>query len=154
MALESGWTSINEMFVNVGRLSELTLLDAAGRLRLRVNAYLPVNYQAQRFGMWFADHEPGEVIGPRLRLGGVKFFIDGCTAKHMFMTQPRKYDSKSCGNFFWKRQELRRMVARVHDAGWQIAAHMCGDAAADEAPRRAGATAPPVTGTSRRAKRW
>ena len=76
MALEGGWTSLNEMFVNDSRLEELTNLDAAGGLRLRVNAYLPVNYGPhQRFGMWFSDHAPGEVVGPRLRLAGVKFFI-------------------------------------------------------------------------------
>jgi predicted amidohydrolase YtcJ len=133
MALEGGWTSINEHFVNQSRLDELTELDATGELRLRVNAYLPVNYGPdQRFGMWFSDHEPGEVVGPRLRLAGVKFFIDGCSANTMYMTEGRKDDPTNFGNFHWRRNELRRMVRRVHDAGWQIAAHSCGDAATDE----------------------
>ena len=66
MALEGGWTSINEHFVNQERLDELTRLDAHGNLRLRVNAYLPVNYgRHQRFGMWFRDLTPGEAIGPQ-----------------------------------------------------------------------------------------
>ena len=130
MALEAGWTSINELFVNQERLDELTRLDATGKLRLRVNAYLPVNYRQQRFGMWFSDHTPGEVIGPRLRLAGVKFFIDGCTPQTMYMTTTHADDPT--GHFHWKRNELRRMVRRVHEAGWQIAAHTCGDAATDE----------------------
>lgn len=130
MALEAGWTSINEMFVNQERLDELTRLDATGDLRLRVNAYLPVNYRHQRFGMWFSDHEPGEVVGPRLRLAGVKFFIDGCSPQTMLMTKPHSDDPD--GHFQWRRNELRRMVRRVHEAGWQIAAHTCGDAATDE----------------------
>ncbi len=121
------------MFVNQERLDELSHLDATGKLRLRVNAYLPVNYGAhQRFGMWFSEYTPGEVLGPRLRLGGVKFFIDGCTARTMFMTQARTGEPTTSGHFHWKRKELRRMVLRVHEAGWQIAAHTCGDAAADE----------------------
>jgi predicted amidohydrolase YtcJ len=133
MALEGGWTSINEMFVNDSRLQELTDLDASGDLRLRVNAYLPVNYGPhQRFGMWFADHEPGERVGPRLRLAGVKFFIDACGSRTMYMTTARKNDPTRFGNFHWDRHELRRMVRRVHNAGWQIAAHTCGDAATDE----------------------
>ena len=139
MALEGGWTSINEHFVNQERLDELTRLDAADELRLRVNAYLPVNYgRDQRFGMWFSDHTPGEVIGPRLRLAGVKFFVDACSPNTMYMTQGRRNDPKDFGNFHWRRNELRRMVRRVHEAGWQIAAHSCGDAATDEIPRRAG----------------
>lgn len=133
MALEGGWTSINEHFVNQERLDELTMLDAADELRLRVNAYLPVNYgRDQRFGMWFSDHTPGEVIGPRLRLAGVKFFVDACSPNTMYMTQGRRNDPKDFGNFHWRRNELRRMVRRVHEAGWQIAAHSCGDAATDE----------------------
>jgi predicted amidohydrolase YtcJ len=132
-ALEGGWTSINEMFVNQDRLDELTNLDATGKLRLRVNAYLPVNYGAgQRFGMWFRDREPGEVIGPRLRLAGVKFFIDGCNTQGFYMTRPHADDPTDFGHFYWRRNELRRMVRRVHEAGWQIAAHTCGDAATDE----------------------
>jgi predicted amidohydrolase YtcJ len=133
MALEGGWTSINEHFVNQERLDELTQLDAQGNLRLRVNAYLPVNYGPdQRFGMWFADLTPGAVIGPRLRLAGVKFFIDACGTRSMYMTTGDPEDPTRTGNFHWRRQELRRMVQRVHDAGWQIAAHSCGDAATDE----------------------
>lgn len=132
MALEGGWTSINELFVNESRLDQLTRLDAEGDLRLRVNAYLPVNYgRNQRFGMWFSDHTPGEVVGPRLRLAGVKFFIDACGSRTMYMTTGRTADPTQ-GNFYWKRRELRRMVRRVHEAGWQIAAHTCGDAATDE----------------------
>ena len=133
MALKGGWTSINEMFVNESRFDELTHLDAVGDLRLRVNAYLPVNYGPhQRFGMWFSDHAPGEVVGPRLRLAGVKFFIDACGSRTMYMTTGRKNDPTRYGNFHWKRHELQRMVRRVHEAGWQIAAHTCGDAATDE----------------------
>ncbi len=54
-ALSRGWTSINEQFVNHERLDELRALDAAGRLRLRVNAYLPMNFEDEKFGHWFAD---------------------------------------------------------------------------------------------------
>ena len=133
MALEGGWTSVNEQFVNEERLDELTQLDADGDLRLRVNAFLPVNYGPdQRFGMWFSDLvTPGEVIGLRLRIAGVKFFIDACGTKTMYMTQ-RGDDATPSGLLHWDRQELRQMVSQVHDAGWQIAAHTCGDAATDE----------------------
>jgi hypothetical protein len=130
MALEGGWTSINELFVNQDRLDELMALDAAGDLRLRVNAYLPVNYENQRFGMWFSDLTPGEQVGARLRLAGVKFFIDACGPTTQYLSEPRPNGDR--GRFHWGRRELRRMVARVHDAGWQIAAHACGDGAIDE----------------------
>ena len=131
MALEAGWTSLNELFVNQERLDELTALDAAGELRVRVNAYLPVNYGAnQKFGFWFSDLTPGTQIGPRVRLAGAKFFIDGCSASTIYTRRPR--ENGNVGRFDWKRRALRRLVERIHDAGWQIAAHTCGDAATDE----------------------
>jgi predicted amidohydrolase YtcJ len=130
-ALGAGWTSLNEMFVNQDRLDELTALDAAGELRVRVNAYLPVNYGTdQKFGFWFSDLTPGAQLGPRLRLAGAKFFIDGCGPETYYLSEPR--DDGNLGQFDWKRRALRRLVARVHDAGWQIAAHSCGDGATDE----------------------
>lgn len=132
LALEGGWTSLNEQFVNQDRLDELTALDAAGDLRVRVNAYLPVNYAEQRFGMWFSDHTPGEIVGPRLRLAGVKFFIDGCGPDTYYLSEPHADDPTNLGTFHWRRGELRRMVRRVHEAGWQVAAHSCGDGATDE----------------------
>lgn len=130
-ALEAGWTSINELFVNQDRLDELTALDAAGELRVRVNAYLPVNFGLdQKFGFWFSDLTPGAQLGPRLRLAGAKFFIDGCGPETYYLSEPR--DDGNLGQFNWKRRTLRRLVARIHDAGWQIAAHSCGDGATDE----------------------
>src|SRR5918993_228285 len=71
-ALAGGWTSITELFVNEERLDELRALDDAGRLRLRVNAYLPVNYLDDKFGVWFTDYQPGQVFSPLLRIGGGK----------------------------------------------------------------------------------
>jgi len=82
--------------------------------------------------MWFKDHSPGEVVGPRLRLAGVKFFIDGCGLDTMYLSEPHADDPSNLGAFFWGRRELQRLVRRVHGAGWQIAAHACGDAATDE----------------------
>jgi predicted amidohydrolase YtcJ len=131
MGLEGGWTSINEHFVNQDRLDELTTLDAAGELRLRVNAYLPVNYGPdQKFGFWFSHLTPGTQVGPRLRLAGAKFFIDGCGPETYYLSEPR--DDGNLGEFNWRRRALRNLVERVHDAGWQIAAHSCGDGATDE----------------------
>jgi len=131
LALEAGWTSVDELFVDQGRLDELTALDAAGELRIRVNAYLPVNYGPdQDFGFWFEHLTPGAALGPRLRLAGAKFFIDGCGPDTYYLGEPR--DDGNRGSFFWRRRQLRRLVVRVHDTGWQIAAHSCGDAATDE----------------------
>lgn len=129
-ALEGGWTSLNELFVNRERLGELRNLSRAAELRVRVNAYLPVNYADDRFGMWFRRFTPGQRFGSRLRLAGAKIFIDGCGLTTMYLSEPNRLTGGR-GEAYWAPAGLRRLVERVHEAGWQIAAHACGDGAVD-----------------------
>lgn len=129
-ALEGGWTSLSELFVNRGNLAELRRLSRGGDLRARVNAYLVVNFAGDRFGFWFKRLTPGQRFGQRLRLGGAKIFVDGCGLTTMYLSQPNRIDGE-LGDAYWERPGLRDIVARLHEAGWPIAAHACGDAAVD-----------------------
>jgi len=112
--LENGWTSISELFVNQGRLDELLSLDQEGRLRLRVNVYLPLNWQYNRFGNWYRSYLPSQEFSPRLRIAGVKIFIDGGGGygKDVYFSQ----------------EELNQLVTEAHQAGFQIATHAMGRA--------------------------
>ena len=130
-ALAAGFTSISELFVNQERLDELEALDEADELGLRVNAYLPVNYREQRYGIWFDAYEPGQVLGPHVRIAGVKAFVDPCSPTGFYLTKPHANRPGYRGEVFWTKAELRAIVRELHDAGWQIAIHACGDAAHD-----------------------
>lgn len=110
-ALESGWTSISELFVDQGRLDELRALDEAGGLRIRVNAYLPLSWQDERFGTWYQAYAPGQEFSPTLRIGGVKIFVD----------------SWLWGETLFSQAELTDLVAEAHEAGFQIAIHATRD---------------------------
>jgi predicted amidohydrolase YtcJ len=105
--LENGWTSIDEMFVSQERLETLQTLDREDRLKVRVNAYLPVNYREQRFGRPYEAYSPGQVISPHVRIAGVKFFIDN------------EYGQ----TIHWEQSELITEVVAAHQAGWQVAIH-------------------------------
>jgi predicted amidohydrolase YtcJ len=115
-ALRRGWTSISELFVDVRRLETLRALDAAGRLRLRVNAYLPVNFEDDKFGDWFLGYEPRHAYSPHLRLAGVKLFLD-----HDWGTR-----------FHWDQAGLDEYVLSAHRNGWQVAAHTVSAQAHDQ----------------------
>ncbi|MFQ5880708.1 MAG: amidohydrolase, partial [Dehalococcoidia bacterium] len=130
-ALENGWTSISELFVNRDRLDELWALDSDGRLRLRVNAYLPLNWQHDRFGNWYKAYEAGQEFSARLRVGGVKIFIDNADRGEKFLSEPYADNPGYYGEAFWTQEELNEVVAEAHQAGFQIAAHTGGDAAHD-----------------------
>ncbi|HEU0236172.1 MAG TPA: amidohydrolase family protein [Candidatus Limnocylindrales bacterium] len=130
-ALAGGWTSISELFVDEERLDELRALDSAGALRIRVNCYLPVNYEHQRFGIWFGAYLPGQAFSPRLRIGGVKLFADDAWTSRMYMTEPHVDAPDHRGTVFWTAEELTDVVRSLHDDGWQLAIHTAGDAAHD-----------------------
>jgi predicted amidohydrolase YtcJ len=128
-AVRAGWTSITEQFVDRGRLEDLRELDAAARLRVRVNAFLPVNFTDVKFGHWYLEFEPRHAYSPRLRLAGVKVFLD-----HDWGTE-----------FHWDQRELDDYVLTAHRRGWQVAAHTVSAEAHDQmltAVARAQATAP------------
>ncbi len=130
-ALAGGWTSISEMFVNQERLDELLALDAAHRLRLRVNCYLPVNFLDDKFGIWFGAYRPHQEFSPNLRIGGVKVFADSAMTNEMLMTEAHTDRPGFRGVGYWAATELNELVRGLHDDGWQVATHTCGDAAHD-----------------------
>jgi predicted amidohydrolase YtcJ len=130
-ALGGGWTSVSELFVSQERLDELRALDDANRLRLRVNCYLPVNYLDDKFGVWFGDYRPKQVFSPNLRIGGVKIFADSAWTNEMYMTEPHADRPDDRGVVYWTPNELTDLVRTLHDDGWQLATHTCGDAAHD-----------------------
>ncbi len=130
-ALAGGWTSISELFVNQDRLDELRALDDAGQLPLRVNCYLPVNYLEQKFGVWFGDYRPRQEFSPRLRIGGLKLFADRAAPAKMLLTEAHADAPGFLGDVYWTAEEFTDLARSLHDDGWQLATHTCGDAAHD-----------------------
>jgi predicted amidohydrolase YtcJ len=134
-ALAGGWTSISEMLIMEEGLAQLRSLDDEGQLRLRVNAYLapyrPYNRAEQEPGIWFGDYEPRQTFSPRLRIGGVKLFADPYGRPEMLMTEAHADRPGYLGDAYWEPDEFRDVVRTLHDDGWQVATHTCGDAAHD-----------------------
>ena len=131
-ALAGGWTSVSELFVSQERLDELRALDDAGRLRLRVNCYLPVNYLDDKFGVWFGDYRATPDVQPepahRWRQDLRRQRLDERDV-HDRATHGRDRDYR--GTVYWTPDELTDLVRSLHDDGWQMATHTCGDAAHD-----------------------
>jgi predicted amidohydrolase YtcJ len=132
-AVESGWTTITEHFANQERIDGLAALDGDGRLPLRVNCYMPVNFGTERFGDWYLAHPQDEQVSPRVRIAGVKFFADG--GGTWYLREPyetcRYPSGDNLGEFFWEPAELVQAMGDAHRAGYQLTVHCMGDGAAD-----------------------
>jgi predicted amidohydrolase YtcJ len=65
-----------------------------------------------------------------LRIGATKIFSDGAlTTRTAAVSVPFDGEPENLGLFMWQPDELRDMIRRAHDAGWQIATHAIGDRA-------------------------
>jgi predicted amidohydrolase YtcJ len=107
-AIEQGLTTIDELYVDQGRLDELRDLDVAGVLRLRVNAYLPVQQNSPEgalLGAYFDAYQQGQVISPHVRVAGLKVFTDFDNAKILL----------------WKQADLNAFLLARHQKGWHLA---------------------------------
>jgi hypothetical protein len=95
----------------------------------RWGAFLPINYEFQRFGRWYGAFEPGQVFGPHLFLQGIKIFADRAEDGLGYQTEPP--DPAVQGRLFWEPDELAVEIGHAHKAGWQIAVHATGDGGLD-----------------------
>jgi len=112
LAVTRGWTTISEQWVNPERLDELTSLAADDALRLRVDAYLALNFDREFFGDWYSGREPG-IVDDRLRVQGLKIHLDDGGGKSVN----------------WEPGELTDTIGRANQAGWQVSVHSMSSAA-------------------------
>lgn len=122
LAISHGWTTINELFGNQERIDTAVQMDTNGFLKPRINMYLPLNYQEQRFGDWYQVYTPDSLASDKVRIAGVKLFMDNGP----FIG----YDGRS---YWFTPEELNPLVKTAHDMGFQIAIHSIVDNATDMA---------------------
>lgn len=132
-AVESGWTTITEHFADQGRIDDIVYHGEHDMLPLRIAAYMPTNWRWDIFEPWYLAYAPDQMLHPRARIAGVKFFSDlihlrepyaPCDDVPVIGDDPR-------GDFFWELDVLRGRLRDVHDAGYQITVHCAGDGAID-----------------------
>lgn len=106
--LAQGWTTVNELVAEQDQLDYLTDLDSRGELRVRVNEYMPVNYNdpdGNPRDKWYEVYEPGQMLSPRVRIAGLKVFTDFDNATYLL----------------WEQDELNAFLLEQHQNGWQLA---------------------------------
>ena len=133
MSIRHGWTSTSQLFTYPELIDELLELDSRGEIRNRLNLYLRLSYQYQRWTDWYKDYPPGEMLAPMIRVAGVKMFADGTHGdKTVAFSEPYPSNPYNYGTLFFTQSELEQLVSEAHNAGYQIAIHAIGDAAIEQ----------------------
>ena len=115
--------------------------DAVGDLPIRITSYMPLGDWAsvQSHVAWNSGWtRENETAASRVRLGGVKAFLDGSLGgRTAAMMAPYLDDGSTSGHLMYprgKREKILRKQATLADAaGLQIAVHAIGDAAVEQA---------------------
>jgi predicted amidohydrolase YtcJ len=114
-------------------LADFSLLEADGRLRLRVLQHLPLAQlpMALEFGLRSGWRSPraGEA-GSWIRIGGVKMFLDGALgSRTAWMRAPYVGTRDDCGMQTLATDEFREIARQLETAGLAATVHAIGDAA-------------------------
>lgn len=131
--LENGVTAITEFTLFRGGIDAYLEMERRKDLKIRVALYPKVpsvcpleDAISGRLGARFADADPS-----RLKLGGMKMFIDGgLTSRAAAMYEPY-WDSDLKGDLSFEPEEFSEIVKKLHGAGYQICVHAIGDLAQD-----------------------
>ncbi len=123
-----GVTCVHAMDVGRGELQAMHALRDAGRLRLRIRAYL----SAARLDEWFERNVATGDGDDMMRIAGVKFFADGALGSLTAWLREPYQRTSGCGFPLQPIEDLERDVRRCLSGGLAPAVHAIGDRANHE----------------------
>ncbi len=151
--LRYGITSVSEMWANEDQVNSLLQAEREGKMRMRVNVFasyndgiLDGNRRRVLLKAWFPAHGP--ILDPerRVRIPGIKLFVDGdntgpqrgCWALSApFEPTAGALQRGACGttsgDLYWEQDELNQVVRQATEAGYRAAFHAMGDRAIETA---------------------
>ena len=122
--LRNGLTGINDMDVSHDLVSIFKRLDEAGKLKIKVNAYL----QGQNDEWLNGGIEPYH--GKNYHITGVKFYADGALGSYgAALLEPYSDDNSTNGLLLIDYDTLYNKAKAAVESGFNVATHAIGDAA-------------------------
>lgn len=128
-ALSNGITTLAEGFIDPARLETMLAHSSADELIVRANLYLiRTDNCGGDQGRWYEEHPPGEILGDRLQVAGVKIFTDGGTCGPIASSEPWAEGFETAQPFH-SLETLTGLIRDADDAGYQVLVHAIGDRA-------------------------
>ncbi len=124
-AAKSGLTSITCIASDPREIYALQKLRKEGRLSVRVYVMVPVEC--------FEDFKDKQLDDPFLKLRCLKIFTDGSLgARTAALLEPYTDEPSTSGILYYSYAQLKNLVKKAEEAGFQIAVHAIGDKAVKE----------------------
>ena len=128
-----GFVEVHDMMTSVREARELAEMDRAGEIGMEVRCYA-VAGQFEGVREALGAHEGDEGVGARarVRLGGMKLFVDGTLNSRtawMLESYEDPIPAHPRGTALMSREAIDGALARARAEGFDVAAHAIGDAA-------------------------
>ncbi len=126
--LSAGLTSVHALLKDSLYVEALQEARVKGKLGVRVYMGIPVELLDELIHLGiktgFGDHW--------LRIGCVKMLLDGSLGgRTAALKRPYADDPSNTGLLLYQEEEMREIVSRAHESGYQLAIHAIGDRAID-----------------------
>lgn len=134
LALENGITTLGDLYVTPEFLAKMNAFESSGKLKVRTSLYLThvTNCGAEQQGNWWTAHPPTRRVGERLRIGGIKVFMDGGTCGRPAVSVEFEPGS-GFGDLHRSAGDVAKAVATAEQTGHQTVIHAIGDRAVQAA---------------------
>jgi len=127
-ALSSGLTTVHALLRDSTYVEALQEAQATGRLGVRVYMGIPVDLLDNLIGLGIKTGFGNDW----LKVGCVKILLDGSLGgRTAALKEPYTDDPGNKGLLLYREEELRQLVSKAHDSGYQLAIHAIGDYAID-----------------------
>jgi len=127
-ALSSGLTTVHALLRDSSYVEALQEAQATGRLGVRVYMGIPVDLLDSLIGLGIKTGFGNDW----LKIGCVKILLDGSLGgRTAALKEPYADDPSNKGLLLYREEELRQLVCKAHDSGYQLAVHAIGDYAID-----------------------
>ena len=122
---EAGLTAVTDAGLNKSEILLLDSLQKAGKIKLRIDAWLNPNKENYDYFMKDSIYKT-----PFLRVGAIKMYADGALgSRGACLLGPYSDDAPNRGILVTSPQELSVVCQQAYDHGFQINTHAIGDSA-------------------------
>lgn len=122
---EAGLTAVTDAGINKTEILLLDSLQKAGKLQLRIDAWLSPTEENFKYFMKDSVYNT-----PFLRVGAVKMYADGALgSRGACLLNSYSDDSPNKGILVTSPKDLAEMCKRAHEHGFQVNTHAIGDSA-------------------------
>jgi predicted amidohydrolase YtcJ len=126
--VEAGVTSAHWIVSSLTEIQMIQRLREENRLPLRVHIIFPADILDQITNLLSQK----DLQDDKLRVGGVKIFVDGfLAARTAALKEPYNDDHTTKGKLLYNQEELDALVSRLHKANLHLIMHAMGDQAVD-----------------------